>query len=308
MGLTSWEKGKLQYKPGDVYQGVDYQMYRMGDTIGHLKAIDVATKKVVWDVPSPLPLFSGMLATKGGVLFTGDQRGRFLAFNSKTGKELWKFQTGSGINASPITYELDGKQYVAILSGLGGDPSFYYSAPKGGMLWVFAIDGKVDEGGRYNAQVIEKMLPASSPERNRASSINPRCRPVVLLAAPIRYCPRSRQCRGGVNRPLSRPAGRHRRRPRHLRRQVLYLPSQRRRARAEPLRHQAQRRTVPGDCDPRPQEHADAGVRAAPVAGRGVAGPCVHKVDRPLLRGAISNLPAFTSVLGGPDRRSGPAP
>jgi alcohol dehydrogenase (cytochrome c) len=86
--------------------------------------------------------------------------GAFLAYDAKTGKELWKFQTGSGINASPITYELDGKQYVAVLSGLGGDPSFYYSAPKGGMLWVFAIDGKVDEGNLYNAQVIEKMLPS----------------------------------------------------------------------------------------------------------------------------------------------------
>src|SRR6478672_4792431 len=129
MGLISWEKGKLQYKPGDVYQGVDYQMYRMGDTIGHVRAIDVANKKVLWDAPSPLPLFSGMLATKGGVLFTGDQRGRLLAYDSKTGKELWKFQTGSAINASPTTYELDGKRYVPILSGLGGDPSFYYSAP-----------------------------------------------------------------------------------------------------------------------------------------------------------------------------------
>ena len=88
MGLTSWEKRKLHYKPGDLYMGVDYQMYRMGDTIGHLKAIDIANKKVVWDVPSPLPLFSGLLATKGGVLFTGDQRGRLLAFDAKTGKEL----------------------------------------------------------------------------------------------------------------------------------------------------------------------------------------------------------------------------
>jgi alcohol dehydrogenase (cytochrome c) len=159
MGLTAWDKGKLEYKPGEVFMGVDYQMYRMGDTIGHLRAIDVAGKKIAWDVPSPLPLFAGMLVTKGGVLFTGDLRGRVLAFDAKTGKELWKFQTGSGINASPITYELDGKQYVAILSGLGGDPGFYYSAPKGGMLWVFAIDGKVDEGDHYNAQVIEKMLP-----------------------------------------------------------------------------------------------------------------------------------------------------
>ena len=96
---------------------------------------------------------------RAALVFTGDQRGFFLAYDAKTGKELWKFQTGSGINASPITYELDGKQYVAILSGLGGDPSFYYSAPKGGMLWVFAIDGKVEEAARYNAEVIEKMLP-----------------------------------------------------------------------------------------------------------------------------------------------------
>ncbi len=159
MGLTAWEKGKLVYKPGDFYMGTDYQMYRMGDTIGRIKAIDVANKKVVWEVESPLPLFAGMLVTKSGVLFTGDQRGRLLVMDAKTGKLLWKFQTGSGINASPITYELDGKQYVAILSGLGGDPSFYYSAPKGGMLWVFAIDGKVEEGPGYNQVVIETMLP-----------------------------------------------------------------------------------------------------------------------------------------------------
>ncbi len=163
MGLTAWEKGKLVYKPGDLFMGVDYQMYRMGDTIGRIMAIDVANKKVAWVTESPLPLFAGMLVTKGGVLFTGDQRGRVLAFDAKTGKELWKFQTGSGINASPITYELDGKQYVAILSGLGGDPSFYYSAPKGGMLWVFAIDGKVDEGAGFNQQLIEEMLPAYKP-------------------------------------------------------------------------------------------------------------------------------------------------
>lgn len=163
MALTPWEKGKLVYKPGDLYMGVDYQMYRMGDTIGRIMAIDIANKKVVWAAESPLPLFAGMLVTKGGVLFTGDQRGRVLALEAKTGKELWSFQTGSGINASPITYELDGKQYVAILSGLGGDPSFYYSAPKGGMLWVFAIDGKVDEGAGFNQQVIEEMLPAYKP-------------------------------------------------------------------------------------------------------------------------------------------------
>lgn len=163
MGLTPWEKKKLVYKPGDQYTGVDYQMYRMGDTIGRIMAIDVADGKPLWKVTSPLPVFAGMLATKGGLLFTGDQRGQLLAFDERTGKELWSFQTGSGINASPITYQLDGKQYVAVLSGLGGDPSFYYSAPKGGMLWVFAIDGKVKAGTRYNQEVVKDALPSYKP-------------------------------------------------------------------------------------------------------------------------------------------------
>jgi alcohol dehydrogenase (cytochrome c) len=163
MGLTAWEKQKLIYKPGDQYMGVDYQMYRMGDTIGRIMAIDVATGKRAWQTESPLPIFAGMLMTKGGVLFTGDQRGRALAYDAKNGKELWSFQTGSGVNASPISYELDGTQYVALLSGLGGDPSFYYSAPKGGMLWVFAVDGKVEGSSRYNQEVIEKALPVYKP-------------------------------------------------------------------------------------------------------------------------------------------------
>ena len=149
----------MKYEPGKPYQGVDYQMYRLKDDIGWLKAFDVANKKWLWQLPSHLPLFSGTLVTKGGLVFTGDQLGRVLAVDAASGKLLWSFQTGSGINASPITYELDGRQYVAILSGLGGDPSFYYSAPKGGMLWVFAVDGKLEDTATTNAQVIQKMLP-----------------------------------------------------------------------------------------------------------------------------------------------------
>ena len=90
----------------------------------------MAQRKSLWQTDSPLPLFAGLLATKGGLIFTGDLRGFAMALDADTGKELWKFQTGSGINASPITYELDGVQYIALLSGLGGDPSFYYSAPR----------------------------------------------------------------------------------------------------------------------------------------------------------------------------------
>lgn len=159
MSLKAWKAEDVKFKAGDAYMAVDYQMGRLGKTIGSIKAFDLASRKFVWSMPSDLPLFSGMLATKSGLVFTGDLLGHFLAYDAKSGQELWRFQSGSGINASPMTYELDGVQYVAILSGLGGDPSFYYSAPKGGMLWVFALNGgKMQEQGRSSQQPIPNAL------------------------------------------------------------------------------------------------------------------------------------------------------
>ncbi len=159
MSMKAWKPEDVVYTAGSVYMGVDYQMYRHKDKTGYLKAFDVANKKWLWELPSALPMFAGVLATKSGLVFTGDQLGHVMAVDADTGKQLWKFQTGSGINASPITYELDGKQYVAILSGLGGDPSFYFSGPKGGMLWVFAVDGEIKDTTSFNPQIIETALP-----------------------------------------------------------------------------------------------------------------------------------------------------
>src|SRR5919106_690658 len=159
MAMTAWKPEDVVYKAGEPYMGVDYQMYRLEDDIGYIKAFDVANKKFVWETPSPLPLFSGLLATASGLVFTGDQLGFAQALDARTGEVLWRFQTGSGINASPITYELDGTQYVAILSGLGGDPSFYFKGPKGGMLWVFALESEALEGDGMNPVPIEGALP-----------------------------------------------------------------------------------------------------------------------------------------------------
>ena len=160
MSMKSWDKDKIKYQPGSTFMAQDYQMYRLGANVGFTKAYDVKTGKFVWETPSQLPLFAGLLATKSGLVFTGDERGYFMALDGKTGKTLWQFQTGSGINASPITYQLDGHQYVAILSGLGGDPSFYYSGPKGGMLWVFSVDGEHQSGPKTNPEPIPDALPA----------------------------------------------------------------------------------------------------------------------------------------------------
>ena len=135
--------------------------------------------------PSPLPLFSGLLATKSGLVFTGDQLGLVHGARRRTGETLWQFQTGSGINASPITYELDGTQYVAILSGLGGDPSFYFKGPKGGMLWVFALENQALAGGRHEPGA-DRGRAADASSSNLSNPQGPRARPAGRAGARCR--------------------------------------------------------------------------------------------------------------------------
>ena len=76
---------------------------------------------------------TGMLVTAGGLLFTGDAEGEFIAYDAATGKKLWSYQTGSGMRAAPITYMLDGKQYVVMPSGMGGAVGGYTGA---GAPWM----------------------------------------------------------------------------------------------------------------------------------------------------------------------------
>src|SRR5258707_10554690 len=87
---------------------------------GHLKAIDPMTGKAKWEVPSDIPRFSGVLSTAGEVVFSGQLTGEFEAFDANDGKKLWQFQTGSGIEGQPVTWQQDGVQYVAVASGYGG--------------------------------------------------------------------------------------------------------------------------------------------------------------------------------------------
>jgi alcohol dehydrogenase (cytochrome c) len=143
MGMKFWEEGKLKAPSnGEWYLGADYQQYLTSDEPGNFVAFDVVKRKVVWRVVSPAPFWAGAVATASGLVFTGDMRGYFMALDARSGELLWRFQTGSGIIGSPITYELDGRQYVAVPSGgIGGDMTFYYKEPKAGNLWVFALDG-----------------------------------------------------------------------------------------------------------------------------------------------------------------------
>jgi len=114
-----------------------------GDLLGHFVAIDPLTGEKKWEVPlTDFPSSAGMLATGGGLVFTGRLTGEFIALDEATGKTLWQFKTGSSINATAITYTHNGRQYVTVASGLGGGLANRYAAgkvPTGGSVWTFAL-------------------------------------------------------------------------------------------------------------------------------------------------------------------------
>src|SRR2546429_1170113 len=88
--------------------------------MGNFIAWDGKTGKIVWSNKEQFSVWSGALATAGGVVFYGTLEGYLKAVDAKTGKELYKFKTPSGIIGNVTTYEQGGKQYVAVLSGVGG--------------------------------------------------------------------------------------------------------------------------------------------------------------------------------------------
>jgi lanthanide-dependent methanol dehydrogenase len=117
-----YEPFKVSYTAGQPYVGATLSMYPpAGDTnMGNFIAWDNKTGKIVWSNPEQFSVWSGVLATAGGVVFYGTLEGYLKAVDAKTGKELYKFKTPSGIIGNVMTYEHGGRQYVAILSGVGG--------------------------------------------------------------------------------------------------------------------------------------------------------------------------------------------
>ena len=117
-----YEPFKVSYTAGQPYVGATLSMYPPnGDNnMGNFIAWDGKTGKIVWSDPEQFSVWSGALATAGGVVFYGTLEGYLKAVDAKTGKELYKFKTPSGIIGNVMTYEHGGKQYVAVLSGVGG--------------------------------------------------------------------------------------------------------------------------------------------------------------------------------------------
>ena len=117
-----YEPFRVRYTAGQPYVGATLSMYPpQGETnMGNFTAWDARTGKIVWSNKEQFSVWSGALSTAGGVVFYGTLEGYLKAVYAKTGKELYKFKTPSGIIGNVMTYEQGGKQYVAVLSGVGG--------------------------------------------------------------------------------------------------------------------------------------------------------------------------------------------
>lgn len=117
-----YEPFRVSYTAGQPYVGATLSMYPApgGDTLGNFIAWDAGEGKILWSKPEKFSVWSGALATAGDVVFYGTLEGYLKAVDAKSGKELYKFKTPSGIIGNVNTYMQDGKQYIAVLSGLGG--------------------------------------------------------------------------------------------------------------------------------------------------------------------------------------------
>lgn len=136
-----------QYRPGVFYFGAEFAFVWPEDdgNRGELRAMDPMTGEIKWKDGVRIPRLAGLLSTGGGLVFTGAQTGEFEAFDSATGEKLWQYNTGTGIVGQPVTWEMDGTQYVTVVSGGGAVYALFSgderlaAIPPGGSVWTFAL-------------------------------------------------------------------------------------------------------------------------------------------------------------------------
>ncbi len=105
------------YPAGKLWLGGAFKVIPSEAQWGNITAVDYNTGKIRWKVKTEQPMIGGVLATAGGLLFTGEGNGYFKAYDAETGSVLWKFQAGAGVNAPPASYTVEGKQYIVVAAG-----------------------------------------------------------------------------------------------------------------------------------------------------------------------------------------------
>jgi PQQ-dependent dehydrogenase (methanol/ethanol family) len=123
------------YPGGKLWLGGAFKVIPSEKQWGRLSAVNIDTGKVAWKFDTEQPLIGGVLATAGDLVFNGEGNGYFRAFDARTGKKLWEYQCGAGVNAPAVSYTVGGKQYVAVAAGGNTQLDF----KRGNTVMVFAL-------------------------------------------------------------------------------------------------------------------------------------------------------------------------
>ena len=124
------------YPNGKLWLGGAFTAIPGEKQSGNITAVNYDTGKIKWQVKTPEPMIGGILATAGGLVFTGEGNGKFAAYSSSDGKELWSFRAGAGVNAPPSSYTVGGKQYIVV--GAGGNTQVNFK--RGNNIIAFTLD------------------------------------------------------------------------------------------------------------------------------------------------------------------------
>jgi PQQ-dependent dehydrogenase (methanol/ethanol family) len=123
------------YPDGKLWLGGAFKAIASEKQWGRLVAVNLDTGKVAWGAKTDQPLMGGVLATAGNLVFTGEGNGSFNAYDASNGKKLWSFQCGAGVNSPAVSYEINGKQYIAVAAGGNNQLDF----KRGNSIFVFAL-------------------------------------------------------------------------------------------------------------------------------------------------------------------------
>ena len=126
---------EVPYPGGKLWLGGAFKTIPSEEQWGQLTAINLDTGKVAWKAKTPQPLIGGVLTTAGGLVFNGEANGWFKAYDAKSGRELWKFNCGAGVNAPAVSYMVGNTQYIAVAAGGNNQ----IDAKRGNSVFVFAL-------------------------------------------------------------------------------------------------------------------------------------------------------------------------
>jgi quinohemoprotein ethanol dehydrogenase len=164
------EEEEQRFEEGKEYIGSVWQPVEKSPHLGTVTALDIKTNKIVWQKNWDTIAYSGILTTKGNLLFTGHNDGRILAYDATNGKELWEFMMDAGANAPPITYEINGKQYISIFAA----GNTLAGTKHGDKIYTFSLEGKYSSlkdipNDKINVSPVKK---SSENEKQKASEQN----------------------------------------------------------------------------------------------------------------------------------------